>query len=200
MSSTPGARKLIALVDMDGTLCNYHQAIETDLRSIASNDEDIAYMLEHAHDEDAPQWLKNRINIIRTAPGWWYGLQPLELGFNVYNMLRHLGYETHVLTKGPMHAVSAWSEKLQWCKKHLHTDTKVTITMDKGLVYGSVLVDDYPPYALSWLKWRKNGLVVMPAHQWNNDIQHPQITRYTGTNTDEIYERLAKRKEEILGA
>ena len=37
----------------------------------------------------------------------------------------------------------------QWCQHHL-PGVPVTITMDKGLVYGKVLVDDYPPYVERW--------------------------------------------------
>jgi 5'-nucleotidase len=67
----------------------------------------------------------------------------------------------------------------------------VTITMDKGLVYGKVLVDDYPEYALRWLKWRKRGLVIMPNQPWNQGFEHPQVHRYTG-DREEIQRVLAR--------
>jgi 5'-nucleotidase len=192
-------KELIGLVDMDGTLCDYKRAIEDGITALASPGEDLEDMLKRVHDDDAPKWLKKRERIIRQQPGWWIDLEPCKLGFDVYNLLRELGFETHVLTKGPFQTVSAWSEKLQWCRKHLHQDTKVTITMDKGLVYGSVLVDDWPPYVHRWLQWRKNGLVIMPAQEWNNDISHRQIVRYDGTNLEEVRERLLKRRDEVLG-
>ena len=49
-------------------------------------------------------------------------------------------------------------EKVQWCDRHLADfPHQITITMDKGLVYGKLLVDDWPDYVLRWLRWRKRG-------------------------------------------
>lgn len=62
----------------------------------------------------------------------------------------------------------------------------ITITRDKGLVYGKVLVDDYPGYIERWLKWRKNGLVIMPASKSNKDFKHEQVIRYDGSNLEEV--------------
>tara|TARA_Y100000310_G_C20512920_1_gene729762 strand:+ start:436 stop:588 length:153 start_codon:yes stop_codon:yes gene_type:complete len=49
----------------------------------------------------------------------------------------------------------------------------MTITEDKGIVYGKVLVDDYPCYIKRWLENRPRGLVIMPAHSYNRDFEHP---------------------------
>ena len=69
-------------------------------------------------------------------------------------------------------------EKLQWCDRHLAGfPHQVTIIMDRGLVYGRLLVDDYPEYVL---RWRKRGTVILPDQPWNRDFQHPQVYRYAG--------------------
>lgn len=58
--------------------------------------------------------------------------------------------------------------------------------MGKGLVYGSVLVDDWPPYVYRWLRWRKAGWCVMPTKEWNAKGMHRQVLRYDGANLDEV--------------
>jgi len=63
---------------------------------------------------------------------------------------------------------------------------QVTITMDKGLVYGRLLVDDYPDYVSAWLRWRKRAFVIMPAHPWNEGFAHPQVYRYQGNRPEMV--------------
>jgi hypothetical protein len=72
------------------------------------------------------------------------------------------------------------------------------LTRDKGLVYGTVLVEDYPKYIKRWLKWRKRGLVIMPANEFNGSLRHPQVIRYDGGNLKDVREAMRKRKEEVL--
>ena len=59
-------------------------------------------------------------------------------------------------------------------------NVKITMTEDKGLVYGKILVDDFPEYIERWLQWRPRGLVIMPAHEHNEQFKHPNIIRYRG--------------------
>lgn len=169
---------LLALIDMDGTLCDYQGALLRDLQSLRSPAEPLI------GDEDSP-WQRAREAMIRRQPGWWRNLPRHQLGFDVLAELEALRFEIHVLTKGPAWAPSAWTEKLEWCQQHL-PGVPVTITMDKGLVYGKVLVDDYPPYVERWLEWRPRGLVVLPAQPWNLGFTHPSAIRYDGTNLGEI--------------
>jgi hypothetical protein len=88
-----------------------------------------------------------------------------------------------ILTKGPYNATSAWTEKVQWCREHIYY-VPITITEDKSLVYGKVLVDDWPPYVTQWLEWRPRGLVIMPDQPWNQDFIHPNVFRYRGHQDD----------------
>jgi len=158
----------IALIDMDGTLCDYDGAMKRDLDSLRSPNEPET---EIRWGTTVSPWIRARRLLIRSRPGWWADLEPLPLGMEILEKLKEMDFETHVLTKGPFNSTNAWTEKIQWCKKHLDPATPVTITMDKGLVYGRVLVDDYAPYVMSWLEWRPRGLAIVPAHPWNEGIE-----------------------------
>ena len=177
----------IALFDMDGTLADYDGALLRDLNKIRSPHEP---KIEDAH-VDLP-YIEARRHMISSQIGWWLNLKPFKLGFDVYHMCKALGYEVSILTKGPRSKYNAWSEKIEWCHKHLGKDEidGVTITHNKGLVYGNVLVDDYPEYIEQWLKHRPRGLVIMPAHKFNENFQHKNVIRYDGLNFDEVHETL----------
>lgn len=164
----------LALVDMDGTLANFMAALVSQLELLRSPDEPALDLA--GNDDDDPPWLKARKRLIKSRPGFWRNLERIEAGFDMVDVLRHLGYEIHVLTRGPANNSIAWSEKLDWVREHLG-DTSITITLDKGLVYGKVLVDDYPEYALSWLKHRPRGKVILPSQPWNVGFEHPQVIR-----------------------
>jgi len=168
---------LIALVDMDGTLCDFDGAMQRDLAELASPTDP-----SYQENESKPQWLKNREALIMKQDGWWEALEPIQAGFNVLNLMRAYGFKINILTKGPWKAPSGWTEKVQWCRKWVH-DASITITEDKGLVYGKVLFDDYPPYIEAWLKWRPRGKVIMPVVSWNEGafINDPRVIIYDGS-------------------
>lgn len=184
--------ELVALVDMDGTLCDYQGAMRRDLERMRSPGEP-ALTDEF---EDTP-WMRARQDIIRRQPGWWAALERRQQGFDVLEALRALEFELHILSKGPANSTGAWAEKLQWCQQHV-PDARVTVTMDKGLVYGKVLVDDWPEYIHRWLTWRPRGLVIVPAQPWNVGFSHPNALRYDGTNLDVVRERLRAVREAAL--
>lgn len=182
----------IALFDLDGTLCDYDKALFDKLNELKSPKEP---PLEPPFHDDAPDYVKARANLIRASEDWWASIPKLQLGWDVLELAESLGYHTMILTAGPKRNPAAWSGKKKWIDKHLGEEQDVTITRDKGLVYGKILVDDYPPYIERWLKWRKNGLVIMPAGPMNKKFKHPQVIRYDGENKREMYEALKKRLE-----
>lgn len=165
----------IALVDMDNTLCDYSAAMDHDMKLLRSPQE-----LELPSGKPESAYLKAREELIRRQPGWWAGLPKLKAGFQILAELRRLKFDIHILTKGPWKSSNAWTEKVEWCRKHV-PGIPLTITQEKSLVYGRVLVDDWPPYYMSWLKVRPRGLVVVPAHAWNFDVIDQRIFRFTGT-------------------
>lgn len=128
--------------------------------------------------DDGEPWLDARMNLIKSQPGWWLGLERLASGFLVMDLVREVGFSVHVLTKGPRRTAVAWSEKLLWCQRHIAHDVDITITHDKGMVYGRVLCDDYPLYMERWLKYRPRGLGLMPETEYNRGYTHPNVIKY----------------------
>ena len=177
---------IVALVDMDGTLADYDGAMARDLAKMASPNEapeEIGYEKPH----DPHIW--ERMKLIKANGDWWENLPRFKLGFDVLEILEDLGFYVSVLTQGPKANPIAWSHKVKWCVKNI-PDIDITITRNKGLVYGKVLVDDYPEYVEQWLAHRPRGLVIMPAQNWNKDFKHPNVIRYDGSNWHQVQEAL----------
>ena len=149
----------VALVDMDGTLCDFRGALDRDLQ--AKFGEDLSRL--------SPRTLQQAEYLIRGQAGWYRNLKPLPLGFAIVNMLREIGFRLMIMTKASKEAKNAWTEKVEWISEHL-PDADMTVTQDKGLVYGKVLVDDYPSHFLRWLNHRPRGIVIMPRQPWNKEI------------------------------
>ena len=182
--------KPIALVDMDGTLVDYDKALQRDLAVLASPGEP---PYAYGPKADQPDYIKARHNLIRTQVGWWRDLPRYEYGFRIHDRLVKAGFAIHILTKGPRRTTSAWTEKVDWCRMHV-PDATVHVTEDKGLVYGRVLVDDWPPYVEAWLKWRPRGLVLMPAWPWNEGFftDDDRVLRCVNGQHPDMEERIAE--------
>lgn len=173
----------IALIDLDGTMADMDGALRAAMEKLRSPSEP-SYEDRYSGGTE-PAYIEARRKMIQRVPGFWRNLRPIREGFEVVGELRALGFGLHVLTKGPRSSPNAWSEKVEWCAEHL-PDVNVTITADKSLVYGRVLVDDYPPYFEGWLVVRPRGLVICIAHPWNEEYapggtkEHPNVFRYNG--------------------
>jgi FMN phosphatase YigB (HAD superfamily) len=176
----------IILFDLDATLANHHQSLEKDYRSLASPDEDLSLLWQ----KKPPQFVKERKKLIRSQRDWWLNLEVLPLGKSIYNAALNIGFMPYILTKGSYRHAYSWTEKFFWVRKHF-PEAKITITEDKSLFYGNVLVDDYPDYVLPWLK-RNNGIAIVPAYEYNKDCIHPSIVRWDGTDIAIIETALKK--------
>jgi len=184
----------IALFDFDGVLADYDFAMIRDYDRIKSP-EDAPY-LSFKKDQE-PAYIKERIRLIRNKSGWWQNLPEFERGFDILRIAIEQGFEINVATKAPLSAKNSWTEKAIWFEEHikpLAPKAKLTITEDKGLLYGTVFVEDYPENIERWLTWRKRGVVIMPAHSWNQNYLHPNVTRYDGTNLCEVLEKMTWAK------
>lgn len=162
----------IALIDLDGTVADFNGAMREGLASLVSPGEEPIDESSSWH--DYPQHIQNRRDLIKRVPGFWRNLPIIPYGITVASMMRTLGFKLNVLSKGPFNTTSAWSEKVDWCRKNL-PDADVTITEDKSGTYGRVLFDDWPEYCAGWLKWRPRGLVIMLEWPYNMDYEHPNV-------------------------
>lgn len=182
----------VALFDLDGTLADFDGSITQAMRSLAGPDEPL---WTSANEEYEPPHLTARRRLVKQIRGFWSGLSQLADGFTLLDMARQLDFRIMVLSRGPRTNAVAWGEKLEWCRVNLPPDVQVTLTEDKGLVYGRVLVDDWPSYIIRWLEWRKRGFVIMPDRVWNQDFAHPQVVRYiAGKNDAEVRQVLTDRR------
>lgn len=187
--------ELISLFDLDGTLCDYDLGLRESMEKLAAPMEP-PYL--GTPRDNAPDHLRARANLIRASEEWWANLPIFKLGFDIWDIAAEEGYRRMVLTQGPRMNPASWSGKKIWIDRNLGQDVDVTITRDKGLVYGKVLVDDWPEYILRWLAWRPRGLVIMPAHPHNTGFSHPQVIRYDGKNLEEVRTSMKKCAESVM--
>lgn len=177
----------IALIDLDGTLTDYHSAMLGELALLAAPGDPTQYSPgwsnTHADAERIP-WMEARCDLIKRQPGFWRNMRPIADGFRVVELLRELEFELMILSRGPIRTTSAWTEKADWCREHI-PDAAITITHDKSHYYGRVLFDDYPSYVTPWLAHRPRGLVLMLEQPWNRDFEHPQVLKVPRPFTDE---------------
>lgn len=163
----------IALFDLDGTLAEYEGAIRRDLKPLMGPGETMPDDLWNGD-----SWIEARMNLVKRQPGWWRDLEPIEGCMRILHAALEIGFECHVLTKGPKKTTAAWTEKADWVEINCPEEVLPTITHKKDLVYGAILVDDYPGYIKPWLKVRPRGLAIMPDRQCNQGFSHPRVLRF----------------------
>jgi hypothetical protein len=182
----------LALIDLDGTLADFHNGMKRmmdTLRSPGEPDYSDRY-------DGVPSYIQARRTLIKKTPGFWRGLDRLELGFQVVGYLQEAGFRLNVLTKCSSKNPGAWAEKIEWSVKNLPS-AQYTITEEKSIVYGKVLVDDFPDYYLPWLKVRPRGLVIAVAQPWNEGEDHPNVIRYDGSNQRQVREAIDKAYQRV---
>lgn len=189
MTNVQRAAEPIALIDLDGTIADFDGAMQRELALLRGPEEagDDNWMYE-----DVPH-IKARRRMIKKVPGFWRNLERLQAGFDILNILEDMTFTPHILSKGPANVSSAWAEKVDWCRANV-PHIPIVLAEDKGLVYGKVLVDDWPEYVGRWIQWRPRGLVISVAQPWNTRIEElsPNIIRYNGrADLPKVVERLA---------
>lgn len=179
----------IGLVDMDGTIADFNGEMRHSLEKLRAPEE--PEIPEDLWELEGLPYIRDRMQMIKSQPGWWLDLPTIPSGFTVVDMAIEVGYEINILTKGPRAHPTAWKEKLEWCERHVAPrEYDAHITMNKGLVYGAFLLDDYPVYMRQWLEHRPRGLGIMPVTASNKDFRHPQVAMWDGTNSDQVREAL----------
>lgn len=163
---------------MDSSLADFEASMTAKLRVMMSPAEtSLDWESFFVNDESKPVWLKAREASIKRVPGFWRDLPPIQFGMQLFDMAGALGYRRVILTKGPRKNSPAWKEKVDWCDAHLPELDDLTICTDKGLTYGKVLYDDFPPYILRWLTWRPRGKVLMLDTFHNKGFEHSNVMR-----------------------
>jgi 5'(3')-deoxyribonucleotidase len=78
-------------------------------------------------------------------PGLFGLMQPMPGAIAAYNELSEL-FDTYILSTAPWKNPSAWSDKLEWVKRHLGAPAykRLTLSHNKHLSRGHYLVDDRP--------------------------------------------------------
>ncbi len=176
MENSPEATE-VALIDMDGTIADFDAGMREGLSPLFSPWEaGIVDLKKLPHGDDAPQWLRARMELVKRQPRFWRNLPRIEDGFKVLDMIVEAGFSASILTKSPRKNHQSRAEKAEWCEEHV-PDLPVTVCHDKGLVYGRLLFDDYPDFATAWLKHRPRGIVLMLDGPTNQGFEHPQVVR-----------------------
>ncbi len=176
----------IGLFDLDGSLTDYEGQLRNDLVKLLS-------ALDLKRFDELGMWkadeqepFKSLIRLIKKQPCWWRNLPVLQDGMEIYKLAEKIGFENHILTKGPKRYPRAWKEKVEWSQANLGDLVNVHITSRKSMVYGKFLYDDYPDYVDDWLKARPRGIAIMPVNRTNLDYTHPRCIKWDGTNYDEV--------------
>lgn len=188
----------IALFDLDNTLVDYTGGLVASLNLLRSEGEN-PLTRENCYPDPCPVWLRERMRLIRLVPGWWRELNTNPLGMQLFEIAREIGFEMHILTRGPVSNPNAWKEKVEWCQDHLAGDFKITITEDKSTVYGRLLVDDYPPYMTTWLEHRARGIGLMPKNPFNEGFACERVLLCDGSNLEEARVRMIRAYDRPAG-
>lgn len=194
---SPKNAEPVFLIDLDSTLADFDGAMKLGMIPLMGPHETIPPD-DTVWGEAAP-WIQARRDLVKKQPGFWRNLAPIPEGFAVLEMAKRLKFQPMVLTKGPFKTTGAWTEKVDWCRTHI-PEVPVTISEDKGLVYGRVLFDDWPAYALRWLEWRPRGQVIMLEHPWNRTFEHPNVFKYRRGLTGVAWQAQEAELERLLVA
>lgn len=168
----------IALIDMDRTIFDYAGAFIKDLKKI-STDEEIELIDSYNGSMSkicSHHLFEQRRHIITSQYGWWRNLPVMTDNLNFVRRIYEMGFDIHILTKGPESKPFAWSEKFECIKENLKFDVQMNIVTDKSLFYGNVLFDDHVPYVLDWLEHRSRGIAILPRNIDNeNEIKERNL-------------------------
>lgn len=174
----------IALFDLDGSLADFDGAMRRDLRLMRSPGEpEIADDTNLRDLEDRFSYVRARMDFIKSKRGWWRELARIQSGFAIVREAQRIGYHIDILTKASRKQSQAWMEKVEWCEQQPELDdADIHLTMNKGLVYGKLLFDDFPEYMTEWLQHRRRGLGIMPLTSYNTGYSHPNVIKFDGAN------------------
>ena len=133
--------KKILYVDMDGVLVDFRSAYPK-----LTAEERATYNPENLPDQEAAY---------DEVPNIFSRMEPMEGAIAAFDRLSQV-YDTYILSTAPWGNPTAWSDKLEWVKKHLgHLDEgkakadrvvekRLILSHHKNLNRGDYLIDDRP--------------------------------------------------------
>src|SRR5690606_14977619 len=101
-------------------LFDYEGKLISDLNDLASPGEPKITDLWYFENEYA--YLKKRMDLIKSQPGWWANLPIITAGLEIFHLTKNLGYNCQILTKGPSSKPIAWKEKVEAIHNHFGSD------------------------------------------------------------------------------
>ncbi len=115
--------KKILYIDMDNVLVDFHSGMAAC---------DPALLEQHKESPDE-------------IPGLFALMQPMPGAIEAYHELSEL-FNTYILSTAPWQNLSAWSDKLEWVKRHLGAPAhkRLILSHNKHLNRGDYLIDDRP--------------------------------------------------------
>lgn len=149
MNAIPTAARPTILLDVDEVLAEWVQGLVARFQerhpelpcTPAAERADYNTLAYHRTPEERSAVLR-----ILREPGFFASLEPVPGSRRAVREMRKAGFHVEVCTKPMLSNPTCASEKLEWVRR-VHGQTvssRATITMDKTMQIGDVLIDDHP--------------------------------------------------------
>lgn len=139
---------MLILVDQDGPLAHFELGFIQNWRRQYPNE--FFVPLEQRRTfylrDEYPEELKDKVEAIYFAPGFYINLPPVPGGIEALKTLASLGHDVRICTSPLGQYENCVLEKYRWIEKHLGRDftKKIILSKDKTIIRGQLLIDDKP--------------------------------------------------------
>lgn len=143
---------MLILVDMDGPLCSFDDAIAAKVAAAGHGEvpyDETHYGRFHAASNYAAllgTHVGDYVTSCIDTPGFYRDLPPVDGAPAALEQLEAAGHQVRICTAPRLENATCASDKLDWVADHLGAAwvPKVVICRDKTLVRGDLLIDDRP--------------------------------------------------------
>ncbi len=139
---------VIILVDQDGPLADFEKGFLEQWLARFPNEVSVPSERRRAFyiADDYPKSLREKIESIYLALGFYRGLAPVAHSIETINGLINLGHEVYICTSPLLRNKHCVREKFEWVEEHLGGafTQRIILTKDKTMVRGDILFDDKP--------------------------------------------------------